>query len=69
MSSFPAAGWRKSTRSGGDDNCVEVNVTGDRVGVRDSKAGPAGPILDFSRTSFASLLHSLPARQGYPERT
>jgi len=61
MSSFPATGWRKSMRSGGDDNCVEVNVTDARVGVRDSKAGPAGPVLDFSRTSFASLIHSLRA--------
>ncbi|MFV2018364.1 DUF397 domain-containing protein [Micromonospora sp. LOL_023] len=64
MSSFQATGWRKSTRSGGDDNCVEVNVAGDRVGVRDSKAGSAGPVLDFSRTSFDSLIHSLSTERG-----
>ncbi|MBX7267541.1 DUF397 domain-containing protein [Micromonospora sp. Llam7] len=40
--------WRKSRRSGGGDNCVEVAVAADGpVGVRDSK-NPTGPILEFS---------------------
>lgn len=34
--------WRKSTRSGSESNCVEVNRTLMRV--RDSK-NPAGPML------------------------
>nr|MDT0659513.1 DUF397 domain-containing protein [Micromonospora sp. DSM 115978] len=64
MNSFPATGWRKSTRSGGDDNCVEVNATVDRVGVRDSKAGPTGPTLAFSRPAFAMLIRSLCTERG-----
>ncbi|MEV6693334.1 DUF397 domain-containing protein [Micromonospora sp. NPDC051196] len=41
------AQWRKSSRSGSSDQCVEVatNVSG-VVGVRDSK-DPAGPVLTF----------------------
>ncbi|WP_326554291.1 DUF397 domain-containing protein [Micromonospora sp. NBC_01813] len=66
MNSFSVTGWRKSTRSGGDDNCVEVNLAGDRVGVRDSKAGLAGPVLTFSCTSFDSLIHSLSVERGQP---
>lgn len=40
--------WRKSSRSGGGDNCVEMAFAADRtVGVRDSKDA-TGPILEFS---------------------
>jgi hypothetical protein len=41
-------GWRKSRRSGGGDNCVEVAASVDgHVGVRDSK-DQQGPILVFA---------------------
>ncbi len=40
--------WRKSTRSGGGDNCVEVAFADDgTVGVRHSKH-PDGPVLQFT---------------------
>lgn len=40
--------WRKSRRSGGGDNCVEVAFAADgTVGVRHSK-DPDGPILVFT---------------------
>ena len=40
--------WRKSRRSGGGDNCVEVAfATNGSVGLRHSK-DPEGPILIFT---------------------
>lgn len=40
--------WRKSRRSGGGDNCVEVAFAADgAVGVRHSK-DPDGPVLVFT---------------------
>jgi hypothetical protein len=35
--------WRKSTYSGGSENCVEV-ATGDVVGVRDTKDRAGGQL-------------------------
>jgi hypothetical protein len=47
--------WRKSRRSGGGDNCVEVAIAGDgTVGVRDSK-DPAGPVLEFTLAEWAAF--------------
>jgi len=34
--------WRKSSYSGGDNNCVEVGATGATISVRDSKSPHAG---------------------------
>ncbi|OLT13993.1 hypothetical protein BJF79_19360 [Actinomadura sp. CNU-125] len=34
--------WRKSTRSSGNGECVEVSVLTANIGVRDSKAPDAG---------------------------
>ena len=51
--------WRKSSHSGGDHGaCVEVAVTADGIGVRDSKNRDA-PYLSLKRDEFAALLHSL----------
>ena len=45
--------WFKSTRSGGDKNCLEVAfLPKDRVGVRDSK-NPSGPALVFTSDEWA----------------
>jgi len=51
-SDLSQATWRKSTRSGGATNCVEVadGVTA-FVAVRDSK-DPAGPALTFAPGSW-----------------
>ncbi|WP_018800275.1 DUF397 domain-containing protein [Salinispora arenicola] len=46
--------WRKSTRSGSADNCVEIAVADDGVvGVRDSKNPNA--ILEFAPTEWAAF--------------
>ncbi|MBB5153302.1 DUF397 domain-containing protein [Saccharopolyspora phatthalungensis] len=48
--------WRKSSRSSGNDNCVEVGDAPAAHGVRDSKLGEASPILTFSRRTWSTFL-------------
>jgi hypothetical protein len=51
--------WFKSSRSsGGSDNCVEVRLTANEVGVRDSKARTAGT-LHLTPTAWASFTTAL----------
>jgi hypothetical protein len=51
--------WRKSSYSGGAGNeCVELAVSTDDVGVRDSKNPHAEP-LRFQRTAFCGFLDDL----------
>ena len=48
--------WRKSSRSGGQGNCVEFAVLpGGAVLVRDSK-NPTGPALSFTATEWNAFL-------------
>ena len=48
-------GWRKSRRSGGGDNCVEVAVsTLGHIGVCDSK-DRQGPVLVFSPQEWVAF--------------
>ena len=55
--------WRKSSRSGAVNNCVEVarNLPGG-VAVRDSKR-PAGPALVVSRTAWHAFTAGIKAGQ------
>ncbi len=48
--------WQKSTRSGGEGNCVEVAGFVDAVGVRDSKdrQGPELRVAPASWTRFVA---------------
>lgn len=50
--------WFKSSRSQGDQECVEVCHAADRVGVRDSKDGGVGPELWFSVAAWDGFLAS-----------
>jgi len=51
--------WRKSTRSNGSGDCVEVadNLPG-VVGLRDSK-DPAGPALAFQPSSWTAFIRAV----------
>jgi hypothetical protein len=55
---YQGATWRKSHRSGGNDNCVEIAVApgGQAIGIRDSKAGPDGPVLDLDLAAWGAFL-------------
>ncbi|GAA4218167.1 DUF397 domain-containing protein [Actinocatenispora rupis] len=49
------AAWRKSTRSGGGNNCVEVAFVSAGVGVRDSK-NRLGTAFVFGGDAWTSFL-------------
>ncbi|MFG3342591.1 DUF397 domain-containing protein [Glycomyces sp. NPDC048151] len=50
--------WRKSSRSGGnqDNNCVEVRLNGDTPQVSDSKLADDRPILTVTTESYNGFL-------------
>lgn len=53
--------FRKSSYSGGDDNCVEVAVPGGPSSyIRDSKE-PEGPALVFDRAAHAAFIRAVAA--------
>jgi hypothetical protein len=47
--------WRKSSHSGGGNDCVEIATTGGGAAVRDSK-NPEGPRLRFDAGRWTAFL-------------
>jgi hypothetical protein len=52
-----ASGWRKSTASGSQNECVEVGElpAGD-IAVRDTKADGSGPVLGFTADAWSAFI-------------
>ncbi len=53
--------WRKSSHSGGDNNCVEVAGTGITITVRDSK-NPRGGMLSFRPVDWKDFTRNIRRR-------
>ncbi|MDI5940133.1 DUF397 domain-containing protein [Micromonospora sp. PTRAS2] len=53
-----SATWRKSTRSNGSGDCVEVAGLPGKIGLRDSK-DPAGPVLIFEQAPWAAFIEGV----------
>ncbi|MEU6128327.1 DUF397 domain-containing protein [Saccharopolyspora sp. NPDC047091] len=53
-----AAKWRKSSHSGQSGSCVEIGVSSDAVGVRDTKDRDGGTLL-FAPRAWHRFLRTL----------
>ncbi len=58
---FAGARWIKSTRSTTQNSCLELARIGTTIGVRDSKNGDAGPILELSASGLVTLIATIKA--------
>ncbi|MFD0857184.1 DUF397 domain-containing protein [Actinomadura adrarensis] len=51
--------WRKSSFCS-NDSCVELaRLAAGRLGVRDTKRGTAGPVLQFSQQEMRALIEAI----------
>jgi hypothetical protein len=58
-----ASSWTKSSLSHANGNCLEVaDLASKRVGIRDSKYAPSGPILQFPPEEWRAFVNG--ARNG-----
>lgn len=54
---FTNAEWRKSSRSNGGGQCVEVATNfASASAIRDSKLGDASPVLALSKDQYAAFI-------------
>lgn len=54
--------WQKSTYSNAEGNCVETRLTGDGVGIRDSKNTDL-PALRVSPQAWTAFITAAPGRK------
>lgn len=60
---IPSTAWRKSSYSGGDNECIEVAaVVSGVVAVRDSKDS-AGPMLAFAPQAWRAFVGAVGAEE------
>jgi hypothetical protein len=55
LSGKKPAPWRKSSHSGGGNDCVEIVAVGVGTAVRDSK-NPTGPVLRFGAAGWTAFI-------------
>jgi hypothetical protein len=62
MNDVEYTGWRTSSYSSGNGNCVEVaRAAGGGAGVRDTKQHGRGPVLEFTAPQWAAFIEAAKA--------
>jgi hypothetical protein len=55
--------WRKSSRSNGQANCIEIAFLGGDIAMRDSKDRGSGPILRFPQGEWTAFVVGVEGEQ------
>lgn len=55
----PAAGWRTSSYSQGQNDCIEIATVPEWVGIRDSKLAADAPRLALDTSAWRAFLREM----------